>query len=115
MELEARIEDMQEMAKSTVSSSELIELRKKLDEQVLLTQQKDRIIQKERENVTEVQNHLSARNEEVEKLREQIELKEEEKRSLTDKYKKYFDKARSVSIQLFCCIFYTPIFYGSFH
>lgn len=97
MELEAQIEDLQEMAKSTVSSSEMIELRKKLDEQILLTQQKDSLLQKERDSVIEVQNQLTGRNEEVERLRDKLEKKEEEKRNMEDRYKKYFDKARSVS------------------
>ena len=85
------------MAKSTVSNSEMVVLRKKIDEQVLLTQQKDKIIQKERDNVIELQTQLSSRNDELEKLRDEIEKKEEEKRVMSDKYKKYFDKARSVS------------------
>ncbi|XP_053395415.1 protein Hook homolog 3-like isoform X3 [Mercenaria mercenaria] len=96
MELEAQIEDLQEMAKSTVSNSEMVELRKKLDEQVLLTQQKDKLIQKERDSVLEVQKELTAQTEEVEKLRDKIEKKEEEKRVMEERYKKYFDKARSV-------------------
>lgn len=100
MELEAHIEDLQEMAQSTVSNSEMVELRKKLDEQVLLTQQKDKLIQKERDSIAEVQKELTAQSEEVEKLRDKIEKKEEEKRVMEERYKKYFDKARSVSISL---------------
>ncbi|XP_060560473.1 protein Hook homolog 3-like isoform X3 [Ruditapes philippinarum] len=96
MELEAQIEDLQEMAKSTVSNTEMIDLRKKLDEQVLLTQQKDKLIQKERDSILEVQKELTAQSEEVEKLRDKIEKKEEEKRVMEERYKKYFDKARSV-------------------
>ncbi|XP_052255870.1 protein Hook homolog 3-like isoform X2 [Dreissena polymorpha] len=96
MELEARIEDLQEMTKATVSSNELAELRKKLDEQVSLTQQKDRIIQNERDGLAEVQNQLKSHGEEIRRLREDVERKEEEKRVMREKYNKYFDKARAV-------------------
>ncbi|KAH3696573.1 hypothetical protein DPMN_084049 [Dreissena polymorpha] len=95
MELEARIEDLQEMTKATVSSNELAELRKKLDEQVSLTQQKDRIIQNERDGLAEVQNQLKSHGEEIRRLREDVERKEEEKRVMREKYNKYFDKARA--------------------
>lgn len=97
MELEARIEDLQEMAKSSVSSSELVELKKKLNDQVQLTQQKDNIIQKERDNAADLQGQITAKSEEIERLRNEIDRKEEEKRVMSEKYKKYFDKARSVS------------------
>lgn len=101
MELEAQIEDLQETAKSSVSSSELIELRKKIDEQVKVTQQKDKIIQKERDSVTELQGQITVKTEEIERLRNEIEKKEEEKKVMSEKYKKYFDKARAVSILFF--------------
>lgn len=96
MELEAQIEDLQEMAKSTVSSSELIEHKKKIEELVQTIQQRDKTIQKEQGRVSEIQTQLTSHNEEIEKLREKLEKKEEEKRVMEERYKKYFDKARAV-------------------
>ncbi|KAH3696589.1 hypothetical protein DPMN_084065 [Dreissena polymorpha] len=72
MELEARIEDLQEMTKATVSSNELAELRKKLDEQTASF----------RMSAT-----LKSHGEGIRRLREDVDRKEEEKR--------YFDKARA--------------------
>ncbi|WAR24652.1 HOOK3-like protein [Mya arenaria] len=95
-ELEARIEDLHETAKSSVSSSELMELRKKLEEQVQITQQKDRIVSNERQSVADLQTQLSERATEGEKLRDELNKKEEEKRVMSEKYMKYFDRARAV-------------------
>ena len=104
MELEAQIEDLQETAQSSVSSSELVDLRKKLNEQVQVTQQKDKLVQKERDSATELQTHLIAKTDEIDRLRNDVDKKEEEKKAMSDKYKKYFDKARTVSVALFLVI-----------
>lgn len=96
MELGAQIEDLQELQKTTVSSDELVEIRKKLNEQVQMTQQKDSVIQKERDTVTELQTQLTAQNERVEQLQEEIVRKDEEKRVMEEKYKMYLEKAKAV-------------------
>ena len=98
MELEAQVEDLQETAKTTVSSTELIDLKKKLAEQIQATQLKDGALVSQRETVGELQGQLTCRSEEMEKLRDEVEKKEEEKRTMEDRYKKYFDKARAVSL-----------------
>ena len=97
MELGAQIEDLQELQKTTVSGDEMVEIRKKLNEQVQMTQQKDTVIQKERDAVTELQNQLTAQNGRIEQLQEEIVKKDEEKRAMEDKYKTYLEKAKAVS------------------
>ena len=97
MELGAQIEDLQELQKTTVSGDEMVEIRKKLNEQVQMTQQKDTVIQKERDAVTELQNQLTAQSGRIEHLQEEIVKKDEEKRAMEDKYKTYLEKAKAVS------------------
>lgn len=96
MELGAQIEDLQELQKTTVSGDEMVEIRKKLNEQVQMTQQKDTVIQKERDTVTELQNQLTAQNERVGQLQDEIVKKDEEKRVMEEKYKMYLEKAKAV-------------------
>lgn len=96
MELGAQIEDLQELQKTTVSGDEMVEIRKKLNEQVQMTQQKDTVIQKERDTVTELQNQLTAQNERIGQLQDEIVKKDEEKRVMEEKYKTYLEKAKAV-------------------
>ena len=98
MELGAQIEDLQELQKTTVSGDEMVEIRKKLNEQVQMTQQKDNVIQKERDTVTELQNQLTAQNERIGQLQDEIVKKDEEKRVMEEKYKTYLEKAKAVSL-----------------
>ena len=98
MELGAQIEDLQELQKTTVSGDEMVEIRKKLNEQVQMTQQKDTVIQKERDTVTELQNQLTAQNERIGQLQDEIVKKDEEKRVMEEKYKTYLEKAKAVSL-----------------
>lgn len=96
MELGAQIEDLQELQKTTVSGDEMVEIRKKLNEQIQITQHKDSVIQKERDTVTELQNQLTVQTERIEQLQDEIVKKDEEKRVMEEKYKTYLEKAKAV-------------------
>ena len=97
MELGAQIEDLQELQKTTVSGDEMVEIRKKLNEQIQMTRQKDSVIQKERDAVSELQTQLTTQSDRVEQLQEEIVRKDEEKRVMEEKYKTYLEKAKAVS------------------
>ena len=97
MELGAQIEDLQELQKTTVSGDEMVEIRKKLNEQIQMTRQKDSVIQKERDAVNELQTQLTSQSDRVEQLQEEIVRKDEEKRVMEEKYKTYLEKAKAVS------------------
>ena len=112
MELGAQIEDLQELQKTTVSGDEMVEIRKKLNEQIQMTRQKDSVIQKERDAVSELQTQLTTQSDRVEQLQEEIVRKDEEKRVMEEKYKTYLEKAKAVSYLsvgfIFCLIALRP-------
>ncbi|KAK3601489.1 hypothetical protein CHS0354_027635 [Potamilus streckersoni] len=96
LELEAQVEDLQENQKSSVSSSELVELNKKLKEQIKENQQKDILIQKGAESQLDLEHKLKTAESEKQGLQEQLHKKEDEMRSMEERYKKYLEKAKVV-------------------
>ncbi|KAL3869534.1 hypothetical protein ACJMK2_042202 [Sinanodonta woodiana] len=96
LELEAQVEDLQENQKSSVSSSELVELNKKLKEQIKENQQKDILIQRGSESRLDLEHKLKTAETEKQGLQEQLHKKEDEMRSMEERYKKYLEKAKAV-------------------
>ncbi|KAJ8306098.1 hypothetical protein KUTeg_016643 [Tegillarca granosa] len=93
MELEAQVEDLQENQK-TVSNDELVEMRKKLQEQIQKTQAKDSSLQKEKDKVEEIETKLSASNDKIQELQEKIVKMDDEKKLMEARFKKQFEKAK---------------------
>lgn len=95
MELESQVEDLQENQK-TVSNEEIIEIKKKLNEQIKRAQEKDNQLTKLKTVQEDLETKLSTNSETIQDLQEQIHKKDEEIKSMEARYKKYLDKARLV-------------------
>ena len=97
MELEAQIEDIQEN-QQTVSNEELVEMKKKLNEQIKCTQERDSDLKKTKDKTDDMEKLLSGQSERIQQLEEQICKKDEEIKHMETRYIKYLNKARAVSI-----------------
>ncbi|XP_071148529.1 protein Hook homolog 3-like isoform X5 [Mytilus edulis] len=95
MELESQVEDLQENQK-TVSNEEIIVMKKKLNEQIQKTQEKDNQLTKIKTVQEEQESKLSANSDKIQELQDQLHKKEDEIKLMEAKYKKYLDKARCV-------------------
>lgn len=95
MELESQVEDLQENQK-TVSNEEIIEIKKKLNEQIQRIQEKDNQIIKLKTQLDEQESRLSDNSDKIQDLQEQLNKKAEEMKLMEARYKKYLDKARTV-------------------
>ncbi|KAK3090840.1 hypothetical protein FSP39_015087 [Pinctada imbricata] len=104
MELEAQVEDMQEN-QQTASSEEISEMKKKLNEQIKRTQERDTDLKNLKVIVEEKDSKIASNVERLQELHEQISKKDQEMKSMEARYKKYFDKARS-------CISKNPAYSG---
>lgn len=96
MELESQVEDLQENQK-TVSNEEIIEIKKKLNEQIQRTQEKDNRLAKHKTLLEEQELKLSEKSDTIQDLQDLLNKKDDEIKSMEAQYKKYLDKARQVS------------------
>ena len=95
MELESQVEDLQENQK-TVSNEEIIEIKKKLNEQIQRTQEKDNRLTKHKTLLEEQELKLSEKSDTIQDLQDLLNKKDDEIKSMEAQYKKYLDKARQV-------------------
>ena len=98
MQLEAQVEDIQEN-QTTTSNEEVVGMRKKLKEQIQKNQEKDNMLTKQRETSDDIETKLSACELKIQDLFDQLTQKDEEKNVMEARYKKYLEKAKSVSIK----------------
>nr|XP_022318582.1 protein Hook homolog 3-like [Crassostrea virginica] len=95
MELEAQVEDIHENQK-TVSSEEVVEIKKKLNEQIQRTQEKDLALSKNKDLQDELERKYSNQSQKVQELQDLLNKKDNEMKLMEARYSKYLDKARAV-------------------
>lgn len=107
MELEAQVEDIHENQK-TVSSEEVVEIKKKLNEQIQRTQEKDLALSKNKDLQDELERKYSSQSQKVQELQDLLNKKDNEMKLMEARYSKYLDKARAVRICLHVCLSVCP-------
>lgn len=103
MELEAQVEDIHENQK-TVSSEEVVEIKKKLNEQIQRTQEKDLALSKIKDLQDELERKYSSQSQKVQELQDLLNKKDNEMKLMEARYSKYLDKARAVRLCLYVCL-----------
>ncbi|XP_060072280.1 protein Hook homolog 3-like isoform X1 [Ylistrum balloti] len=95
MTLEAQVEDIQE-SHTTTSNEEMLDMRKKINEQIKRTQDTESVLQKNKETIGDLEARLSGSVDKVQELKDQLKRKDEDMKLMEAKYKKYLEKAKSV-------------------
>lgn len=95
MELEAQVEDIHENQK-TVSSEEVVEIKRKLNEQIQRTQEKDNALSKNKDLQDELEKKYTSQSQKVQELQDLLNKKDNEMKLMEARYSKYLDKARAV-------------------
>lgn len=95
MELEAQVEDIHENQK-TVSSEEVVEIKRKLNEQIQRTQEKDNALSKNKDLQDELEKRYTSQSQKVQELQDLLNKKDNEMKLMEARYSKYLDKARAV-------------------
>eukprot|EP00105_Crassostrea_gigas_P024105 XP_011444240.1 PREDICTED: protein Hook homolog 3 isoform X1 [Crassostrea gigas] len=95
MELEAQVEDIHENQK-TVSSEEVVEIKRKLNEQIQRTQEKDNALSKNKDLQDELEKRYTSQSQRVQELQDLLNKKDNEMKLMEARYSKYLDKARAV-------------------
>lgn len=97
MELEAQVEDIHENQK-TVSSGEVVEIKRKLNEQIQRTQEKDNALSKNKDLQDELEKRYTSQSQKVQELQDLLNKKDNEMKLMEARYSKYLDKARAVRL-----------------
>ncbi|XP_021350901.1 protein Hook homolog 3-like isoform X2 [Mizuhopecten yessoensis] len=95
MALEAQVEDIQE-SQTTTSNEEMLEMRKKLNEQIKRTQDTENVVKKNKETIGDLEARLSSSVDKVQELQDQLNKKDDDMKLMEARYKKYLEKAKSV-------------------
>lgn len=98
MESEAQVEDLKENQQSAFSNTEVVEMKKKLNKQVQKSQDHFIDLNKKAELIENLELNISERNDKIQELQTMLDKKELEAKAMEERYKKYLEKARSVSI-----------------
>ena len=96
MELEAQVEDMQENQKRKADDTGS-EVRKQLKEQMQRNSDFDTELQRKMIQIESMEGQLMTVTETNAQLQELLNKKEDEMRAMEDRYKRYLEKAKSVS------------------
>ncbi|XP_077981003.1 protein Hook homolog 3-like isoform X2 [Glandiceps talaboti] len=98
MQLEAELEETKHKAAEvgSINSSELPELRKRLQDSLEKLRDADLDIQKKDAYIDDLEPRIVTGNDKIVNLQDMLNKKEEDMRAMEERYKKYLDKAKSV-------------------
>ncbi|XP_064605295.1 LOW QUALITY PROTEIN: protein Hook homolog 3-like [Liolophura sinensis] len=94
--LEAQLEDFHEKQTVTMSSTETIELKKKLHETTQKLAEAESKLATSNTQLTELQASVESGREKTQQLEEKLQKKEDSMRAMEERYKRYLEKAKSV-------------------
>lgn len=99
MELEAQLEDLQDNKLSSVSNTEVIQLHKKINElEQKVDSQTTELGQRNRE-LAQLQGQVSAGADRVLSLQEQLNKKDDDMKTMEERYTRYLERAKQVCRQ----------------
>lgn len=103
MKVQAELEDTRENEKSTsaASNTEFVSMKTLLSESKLKLEEKDLQLQQKQQHINDLSERWATANERVIELANHLAKKDEEIKVMEEKYRKYLEKAKNVSIGRF--------------
>ena len=98
MTLEAQLEDMHEATRRGSSSEDNSELLKKMNEQIQKCQSLDSDNQKKNIYIDDLEFRVASGTDNINRLQEQLNKKDDDMRAMEERYRRYLEKAKSVSV-----------------